>query len=557
MLESIVIRNFAIITHSEVNFQPGMTALTGETGAGKSILLDAIQLVLGDRADSDSVRQGKDQAEINVEFDLMHHALARDWLSHNALDSDGSCIIRRVVYANGRSKAFINGTPVTLTQLKQLGEMLVDLHGQHEHQSLQKPLIQAELLDASLENRALLEQTAENYRHWKQLEKRLRQLTEARNDMLARSDTLSRYLKEFDALNLQPGEPASIREEYQLLSHSGQIMQALNEALQILYDDEQNTVQSQLTHTQQLIQELTSIDSQFSEPLGLIDSALIQISEAVDSLRNFSDRIDLDPARQDWINERISQMQGLARRHQVDENDLIDHFQSLRDELESLHSEESSQEQLAKQVEQAKQLYLDSAYQLSGQRSVSASQLSQKITEVMQTLGMQGGSFEIAVQQEGENNCSDRGIDRVQFLVSANPGQSPKSLSKVASGGELSRISLAISVILSQSTTIPTLIFDEVDSGIGGGIAETVGRKLREVAGHRQVLCVTHLPQVAACAHHHLRVTKSQTEQHTETEVCELYQDKRVNEIARMLGGVSITEQSLAHAREMLLTTQD
>ena len=553
MLESIVIRNFAIIDQAMIDFENGMTALTGETGAGKSILLDAIQLVLGDRADSNSVKAGSDKADITVSFNIIGIQAAQAWLDRQGLDSDGECLLRRVVQSNGRSKAFINSTPVPLSSLRELGEMLVDLHGQHEHQSLQKSKVQRQLLDASLDEQVLLNSTAQTFGEWRNKKQQLDKARDQSSEKQQRIDLLKRYLQEFEELRLQPGELEQLEEEYQRQAHGGQILEVLTGLVDQLYENEQSNIQANLTRCSQQLDELAELDPAMKEHGELLNNALIQVQEAASELRSYQDRIDIDPSRLDWLNQRLSQAQGLARKHQCSANELVALEDNFRQELDSLELDEADIQKIEQVLLASEQRYLEIARRLTSQRVETAARLSNQITEVMQTLGMQGGVFDIHVETlEDENHYSSYGLDQVSFLVSANPGQPVKPLNKVASGGELSRISLAIQVILSQSSEIPTLIFDEVDSGIGGGIAEIVGRKLRQIAENRQVFCVTHLPQVASQAHQHYQVNKTKDETDTRTDVVRLDQEQRLEEIARMLGGMTITDSTRAHAREMI-----
>lgn len=553
MLESIVINNFAIIDHIHIEFDQGMTALTGETGAGKSILLDAIQLVLGDRADSSSVKAGMEKADISVSFDTSGLQNAIEWLHEHELNNEGECLLRRVIQANGRSRAFINGSPVPLSHLRNLGEMLVDLHGQHEHQSLQKSSVQQQLLDASLPDSTLLNETYERYVEWKNLLTRQQQVRDQSVEKEQRIDLLKMYTREFNELALQQGECSALQEEYSRLAHAGQILESSATVISKLYENEEFNIQNQLSKCVQQLEQLTDIDVSLGETTELVKSALIQIQEASSELRSYQDSIDLDPNRLDWLNSRLSQLQTLAHKHRVDPLQLVDFALSLDQELAQLKVGEKDIDRLEKQLKQAHELYLEKARRLSSLRQSTSTLLCRQITDIMQSLGMQGGRFEIQVESsEDTSQFSQLGIDRVQFLVSANPGQPVKALNKVASGGELSRISLAIQVILTESNPIPTLIFDEVDSGIGGGIAEIVGRKLRLIAANRQVFCVTHLPQVASQAHQHYQVCKIKSANATSTDINVLDDRQRLEEIARMLGGMKITEQTRAHAQEMI-----
>jgi DNA repair protein RecN (Recombination protein N) len=553
MLESIQISNFAIIDSLNLEFDQGMTALTGETGAGKSILLDAIKLIAGDRADSDSVKANREKAEISVRFDLGDHLQARKWLQDNEMESDQECIIRRVVFANGRSKAFINGHNAPLSQLKSLSQLMVDIHGQHEHQSLQKPQVQQQLLDNYMGDHILTSHVQQKYGEWKQIKNRLAQLRMGSVERQQRIDLLNLYCQELTNLNLVDGEIENLQNEYTRLSHAGLLLENTSSLLGILYDNDENTVQSLLSFCEQTLSNQLIHDSALSTSHELIGNALIQIQEASKELRNYQDSIDLAPERLDWLNQRIASAQDLARKHRRPIGQLPELSRELTIELETLVNNEESEEELNLELDQKRNDYLNSASQLSMKRQETALSLSGQITQVMQQLSMEGGQFSILVDElESETGFKASGINTISYLVSANPGQPLKSLSKVASGGELSRISLAIQVILCESSRIPTLIFDEVDSGVGGGIAEIIGKKLRWLGETRQVFCVTHLAQVASQAHHHFRVEKIKETNNTTTNVVDLSSEERLEEIARMLGGMTITEQTRAHASEMI-----
>ena len=553
MLESIQIKNFAIIEALQLEFDQGMTALTGETGAGKSILLDAIKLISGDRADSDSIKSGEEKAEISVCFDISHRQQAADWLLQQELASDGECIIRRVLYASGRSKAFINGFTAPLSQLRELAQMLVDLHGQHEHQSLQKPLVQQQLLDSYLGDRSLLDSVEQAYDHWRQLKHKYDILINGSQEREQRIDLLKLYCRELNDLNLVEHEIGHLQEDYQRLSHAGQLLETATQVLGLLYENDETTVQGLLSHCQQALAEQLQFDPELGSSHELINSALIQIQEASNELRDYQDSIDLDTNQLDRLNQRIAIAQDLARKHHVRAEDLPALTIDLNQQLEELQGSGHDLESIEKALKQAGDEFLFNAREMSVKRRQTADCLSEQITLVMQELGMQGGLFSIQVESgDSESDFRRNGIDQISYLVSANPGQPLKPLSKVASGGELSRISLAIQVILSESSLIPTLIFDEVDAGVGGGIAEIVGNKLRQLGQNRQVFCVTHLAQVASQAHHHYRVEKDKSNDNTTTDVVVLSAKERLEEVARMLGGVTITEQTRAHAGEMI-----
>tara|TARA_B110000259_G_scaffold59611_1_gene70478 strand:- start:5246 stop:6919 length:1674 start_codon:yes stop_codon:yes gene_type:complete len=553
MLESIQIKNFAIIDSLQLEFNQGLTALTGETGAGKSILLDAIKLISGDRADSDNVKNGQDRAEINICFDIQQHPKAQHWLQDNEMASDQECIIRRIIFANGRSKAFINGHNAPLSQLKNLTQMLVDLHGQNEHQSLQKSSIQRQLLDTYLNEPALVSSVKQTYGLWQQLQKQLGEVLDGSVDREQRIDLLNLYCQELNQLNLAEGEIETLQSEYNRLAHAGQLLESSEEILSILYDNDDASVQSLLSHCEGLITGKVAYDPKLSTSYELISSAVIQVQEATNELRNYQQSLDLDSGQLDRLNQRIGHAQDLARKHHISIEKLPDLALELNQELELLSSSENNIEEINRLLDQAKKNYLECANQLSLKRIEIAQSLSAQISEIMQQLGMDGGRFSIQINSnEGETDFKKTGIDTISYQVSANPGQPLKPLTKVASGGELSRISLAIQVIFSESSNIPTLIFDEVDSGVGGGIAEIVGKKLRWLGSNRQVFCVTHLPQVASQAHHHYLVEKVKTSDDTTTSVVPLASGPRLEEISRMLGGVVISDQTRAHASEMI-----
>ena len=553
MLESIRIKNFAIIDSLELEFDQGLTALTGETGAGKSILLDAIKLISGDRADSDSVKSGRERAELEVCFNIQHHAQARTWLEHNEMASGEDCIIRRIILANGRSKAFINGHNVPLSQLKSLAQMLVDIHGQHEHQSLQKSTVQLQLLDAYLNQAQLIESVKTRFNRWRQLQKQLQQVANGAAEREQRIHLLTLYCQELNQLNLVEGEIETLQADYNRLAHAGQLLESTGSMLGILYDNDDSSVHSLLSHCEHLLNSQLTYDDKLSASHELISSAAIQIQEATTELRRYQQSIDIDADQLDRLNQRISSAQDLARKHHVSIGQLPNLALTLNQELETLNSDENNLAEISQALEQAGMDYLDYATQLSQKRETTALSLSAQVSDIMQQLGMDGGRFSIQVERsESASAFSASGIDTVSYQVSANPGQPLKPLSRVASGGELSRISLAIQAVFSESSKIPTLIFDEVDSGIGGGIAEIVGKKLRWLGQSRQVFCVTHLPQVASQAHQHYRVEKTKTADETTTQVIALDSEARLEEVARMLGGVVISDQTRAHASEMI-----
>ena len=552
MLVSLQVRDFAIVDRIEVDFEPGMTVLTGETGAGKSILVDALGLVLGERGGSKLVRSGARRAEFAAEFDVSDLPPARAWLEQQALDEEDQCLLRRVVNADGRSRAFINGNAVPLQQLKTLGEMLLDIHGQHFHQSLGRRAVQRDLLDHYGGLHALRAQTADAFARWKSLLERLEALRTADADRESRVDLLTFQLQELESLDAMSGEYVALQAEAQRLANSGRLAEGVAAALDGLSDSDTGNVASMLAAAERSLQGLVEFDKELSATLELLDSAAIQVAEASDSLRRYGDSIDMDPGRQDLVERRLDSMQSVARKHRVEAADLPELRARLGSELDELtHAEERGRE-LEQEAQDAENEYRALAGKLSQRRKAAARQFESSVSDAMAGLGMPGGRFEIAVEPLGEGAERASGLDDIEFLISANPGQPAMPLSKVASGGELSRMSLSIQVIASDGSTIPTMVFDEVDSGVGGGVAEMVGRRLAEVASDRQVLCVTHLPQVASLANHHIRISKVTDGKATRTGAHVLGQEERVDELARMLGGVEITAKTREHAAEML-----
>ncbi len=550
MLVHLQIRNLAIVEYLELDLSSGMSAITGETGAGKSIMIDAIGLLLGDRADTTAVRHGAQRAEISAVFQLEPLSTVREWLVQRDLNLEEDCHLRRMIGPSGRSRAYINGTPQPLQALRELGELLVDIHGQHEHQSLLKRELQRQLLDDYADNSPLLKKTAEHFRTCEELRRHLETLDQADAERDARVDLLRYQIQELQALGLQADELPTLEEEHVRLAHAGRLLETGQQALARLYEDESLSVHGLLSRTQQDLESLCTLDSRLGPSNELLYGALIQVREASDELRHYLQGVELDPQRLEWVEQRLADSQRLARKHRLTVEQLPALLPRLQAELETLDQGEQQREELAQELEQHWQDYQQQAKILSDQRATAARELSKRISEAMQGLGMTGGRFAITLQSR--DKPSAHGLESIEFMVSANPGQPLRPLSKVASGGELSRISLAIQVIAARSTHIPTLIFDEVDSGIGGGVAQVVGQQLRTLGQTRQVLCVTHLPQVAAQAHAHLKVHKQTDGQTTQTLIQILKEKQRIKEIARMLGGLELTDHTLAHAQEML-----
>jgi DNA repair protein RecN (Recombination protein N) len=552
MLTSLQVRDFAIVDKIAVEFEPGMTVLTGETGAGKSILVDAVGLVLGERGSSQQVRHGAKRAEFSAEFDISALPAVRDWLEEHALDEDDACLLRRVISREGRSRAFINGNAVTLQQLKTLGELLLDIHGQHFHQSLGRKPVQRDLVDHFgdlLDARRKIEAAFEK---WQSIRQHLDRLQTADADRASRLDLLVFQLQELDALQVRGDELPDLRIERQKLKNSGRLADGVSTALNKLSENDTGNVSSSLAEAVRSVGALTEFDDELGPILELLETADIQIAEAIDSLQRYRESIDMDPGRRDWVEERLDALHSAARKHRVSPDELVTLCDKLRGEHDELsHAEERGRE-LEQDLTDAKAVFFELAIALSKSRTKAAKTFSSAVTEAMTSLGMPGGVFEVNVSRMDGEDARPWGIDNIEFLISANPGQPPLPLSRVASGGELSRMSLAIQVIASNGSAIPTMVFDEVDSGIGGRVAEMVGRRLRELGAHRQVLCVTHLPQVASLADQHFRISKVSDGKATRTGVDGLGKKERVQELARMLGGMEITEKTLEHAAEML-----
>ncbi len=555
MLTHIHIWNFAIVEKLNLELEAGMTVLTGETGAGKSILLEALGLALGDRTDSSVIRHGAEKAEISVTFDTRKTVRAEAWLKEHELDSDEECIIRRTISASG-SRAFINGKPCPITLLRELGEMLVDLHSQHEHHSLLRREVQQQLLDDYANHPALLSAVAHIFQQWQSLHQDMQELDRLRSERTSRLELLRYQVSELGALNLDEGETDKLDAEHLRLANARQILESSDRILNRLEENDQASVNALLTRSLSDLQSLTTMDSSLESTAGLLDSASIQINEAITELRHYRDNLELDPQRLAEIEERLASITDLCRKHQVSAGELPAHFSHLQEELARLEQADIRAGRLQQDIEHARAEYRSRAHKLSQSRYKAAKKFSARISARMQQLGMEGGRFEIELRPQEENDFSQQGQERAEFVVSANPGQPLKPLSKVVSGGELSRISLAIQVISADLSLTPTLIFDEVDVGIGGRVAEIVGRQLRELGHHQQVICVTHLPQVAALGHHHLQVCKQAEADHTRSEIQTLSESQRVDEIARMLGGLKITKQTLNHAREMIEEAQ-
>ncbi len=556
MLVHLSIHNYAIVEHLDLELEGGMSVITGETGAGKSIMLDALGLTLGDRADSGVVRPGADKADILASFDINDIPEARAWLAERDLENDGPCILRRVITAEGRSRAYINGSPCPQGDLKTLGELLIDIHSQHEHQSLLKADTHRRLLDEFAGASDLARQVQLAAQRWRQTRQELERLSRAGDEQRARHQLLSYQLDELENLALGENELEQLEQEHKNLTNAESLLAACRQVIEMCSDSDAGNVLSALTAS---LNRLTAFHSQpgaLAESVNLLSSAQIQVEEAMGELNRFLDHFDADPERQQALEERLDSIYTLARKHRVQPSDLTELQQRLLDELEALNADDEAAERLAEELAAYERHYQEKAAELSRLRGEAAGNLAGAVEIEMQRLGMPGGRFNIQLHASQLDEPQHYGLEQVEFLVSANPGQPLKALAKVASGGELSRISLAIQVITAQTSRVPTLVFDEVDVGIGGPTAEVVGQLLRRLGERGQVLTVTHLPQVAAQGHHHLFVHKVRGTQETRTAVAKLQEAPRIEEIARMLGGLDLTEESLAHARKMVVSAQ-
>ena len=552
MLTHIQIRDFAIIDAIELELDAGLTVLTGETGAGKSILVDALLLATGGRAGAEVVRHRADRAEVSATFTVDNNRAALAWLTEQAIEHDGECLLRRVIGSDGRSRAYVNGQAMPIQSLRQLGETLVDVHGQMEYQSLVKRAAQRELLDRGGDYPELLDRVQEQWSTLSAVRTEYERARASRSDRDARLELLRYHLGELSALDLKPGEIEELSGERQRLAQSGRLGAGAREIVQLLREAEDANAEHALARALGIARNLQDLDARYGEIARFIDESLIALREGVDAVEHYEADLEADPARQEWVEQRLAAAESIARKHRVEPAELVSVQRELAAELETLESLEASIDASEKALAQAQHRFEETCATLSAARTSAAKALSSRITALMQTLGMPGGVLRVEVRPLAQDAAGATGADEIEFLVSANPGQPPKSLAKVASGGELSRISLAIQVAAVQDAALPCLVFDEVDAGVGGAVAEIVGRQLRELGERTQVLCVTHLPQVASQAHAHVRVAKMTDGKTTRTLLHKLMPDERIEEIARMLGGVDITAKAREHAAEML-----
>jgi DNA repair protein RecN (Recombination protein N) len=548
MLCRLTIRDFVLVDRLELDFQAGFGTLTGETGAGKSILVDALAFALGDRADASLIRAGSERAEVNAEFDLVVAPAAADWLRAHDLDAQGVLLLRRVLDANGRSRAYLNGSPVTVQQLREVAESLVDIHGQHAHQSLLRSEAQRALLDSHAALEPLLAEVAGAWRQWREARTLLDAASNGLEALAIEREQLTWQVRELQTLGFSAEEWLALNEEHQRLAHAASLVEGAQSSLQLLAEGD-SACEAQVAGVAHRLQDLSEFDPALSEIAALVQSAQAELAEAISALRRYANRVELDPQRLAEAERRIDAVLGCARKFRCSPAELPALLVRWQERL-TVVGQAADIAGLEQRVAAARAQYEQLALQLSGRRAKAAAALGRDVSQVMQQLALGGGRFEVGLLPVEGGNAA--GMEQIEFRIAGLAGSEPRSLAKVASGGELSRISLAIQVVASQAARVPTLIFDEVDVGIGGGVAEVVGRLLRELGAERQVLCVTHLPQVAARATWQWQVSKVAVADQLRSHVAMLTGEARVEEIARMLGGVEITAITRQHAREML-----
>ena len=554
MLTQLTINNFAIVRQLEIELAKGMSVITGETGAGKSIAIDALGLCLGQRIETSMVREGQERAEICATFFIEPTNPAYQWLQEQELqdpDNPSDCILRRVINADGRSKAFINSTPVSASQLKEIGQHLIHINGQHASQLLLKNDYQLQLVDTFAHHNDLLAQMREDYRVWKNLQTQVKNFQQKVAENEAKKQLLQYQVKELDEFALRPNEYLELEEDQRRLSNSEQLTQLSQSALQLLSENETVSIDSMLYRATQYIDELSELDPRYASVQTMLNDALIQVQEATSEVQHLASHIEQDPMLLQEIERRLGQALQLARKHNVKPEELVEWHQKLKAELTALLDFSESEERLILEEKAAFEKMKNTAKQLHESRSQAAEKLAQQVTHSIKGLAMENAEFFIEVNSDLTKVASN-GADNIVFTLRSNLGQQAQPLAKVASGGELSRISLAIQVLTSDQSAIPTLIFDEVDVGISGKTASVVGKLLRQLGDKCQVLCVTHLPQVACHGHHQFNVEKFTVDDKTETKMTALSQEERVPALARLLGGSEITDLALANAQEML-----
>jgi len=552
MLKSIYISNFAIINELELDFYAGMSVLTGETGAGKSIIVDALNLALGNRADRSAARDANKNVEVVATLDVSTIKPAATWLQEHDLYAGDDCVLRRIITPDGKSKAYINSTPCSVTVLRSISGFFVDVYGQHEHQSLMRKDKQRELLDSFSDNEKNIEKLAALYRLWQSLKNQL-EIAESNQESTISQLELIRYQhQELEQLSLNKDEYDDLNHQFIRLNSAKELNQGGTRIAQQLSGESDDAIYDQLSSVIGELEKLSVKDEGLKESLENIQSIQIQLKETANTIRDYSEQISSNPQELQLLEERITAIEEVARKHKVKPSELVALQASIQADLERLESNHENPEKLKQSMFESEQHYRTLAKIISTARKSAANILNKKISDSMQDLGMQGGRFHIDVQAKKLPELSLTGLDDIQFMVQTNPGQSLRPLNKVVSGGELSRLSLAIQMATANNLCIPTLIFDEVDTGVGGATAEVVGKHLRNLGSGAQVFCVTHLPQVAAQAHHHYKVKKSEQGHSIATEIAHLTETARAEELARMLGGIEMTHNTQEHAKEML-----
>ncbi|MBB3228814.1 DNA repair protein RecN (Recombination protein N) [Luteibacter sp. Sphag1AF] len=555
MLTSLYVRQFAVVEEAEIAFGPGLTVVSGETGAGKSLLVDALMLLAGARADSGMVRSGSDRAELAAEFDLKGLPEAGEWLRQEELDDGDTCRLRRVIRVEGSSKGWINGRPASLAQMSALASLIVEIHGQHEHQALLSRQHQMALLDAYAGNDARVAQVRDLARAWRDATARIRTLSGG-DDRERQIELLTHELEDLDRWALTPAALEELEAQHRRLANAGRLAEGANGVVELLDGESEFSIGRALLRAQAELSRLAELDSTLAPALELLDSAQIQVGEAVDGLGRYAQDVELDPERLAEVDTHLTHLHDLARRYRVPVAELTMKAEELRERLNELEGAGDALDRLGRERDRLANDYTAAASALSASRSEAASRLGDAVGGLMGELGMTGGRLVVQLEAADGTDPDPQGRERCELLVSANPGQSPRPLRKVASGGELARISLAIEVATLGNDQIGCMIFDEVDTGIGGAVAEVVGQKLRALGERCQVLCVTHLPQVAAQGHSHLRVSKQSDGESTHTRIQTLDANGRRDELSRMLGGVEITRETRAHAKKMLDSAQ-
>lgn len=555
MLKFLHIKNFVVIEQLELEFQQGLSVLTGETGAGKSIIIDAIGLVLGDRADNNYIRSGKESAEISLVIEITSNSSIADWLKAHDFEIDEECILRRTIPRDGKSRAYINNTPVPLKSLKELGERAINIYGQHAHQTLMQQPIQRELIDRFAGHTEKLVKLNKLYIDWRKLKEKYDTLSSNSKDVEATIELLKYQVQELDQLSLQSGEVKQLEQSYKRLSNAEELKQTALQAYYQLDNDDSTDLCSQLNKVCKEIHAMADHDPALEKISQSLEEASVILNENAGDLRNYADTIEVNAEELTNLEERLGLIDDIARKHKVEREEIIDIHTTLSNELAKYNEPDFDLDSLLQSLQKIEKEYTLLADQISKARIKAAKKLSNEVTRALVKLGMEKARLEVQVDTQSNTLPKKHGLDNIDFLVQTNPGQKLSGIAQVASGGELSRISLAIQMIAVDKLDVPVIIFDEVDSGVGGAVAEVVGIELQNISNNRQVICITHLPQVASKGHIHYRVNKQTNHSQTSAAIEKLDSTERITEIARMLGGVTLTENTYLHAREMLKGT--